>query len=344
MGSLVRAQDNGFTGYATATVSRDGIEMRTFGYRDAERALPYDTLTIQPIGSVSKVIIGLAIMKARELGLVELDADINQYLDFEVNNPNIKGGQPITLRHLATHTSGILDNEKLYFQAYQNGTKSPYSLKDFIGSYFHREGSRFSKGNFGKHQPGMVYNYSNMGAALAAYVVERASQMPFERFTEIYIFQPIGLKQSHWTYQDTHREQYAQLYDERDKPLEVYSLATYPEGGLRTNILELASILRLLMSGYSGQDTILTKESWLIFFKKNFYGQNAIEGINPKEPDTGIFVVHAKSGAIGHTGSDPGLCAFMFFEPGSMKGKVFMANEDLIPQNLDAFRAIWENL
>jgi CubicO group peptidase (beta-lactamase class C family) len=114
--NIVFGQDAGFTGYATSMITGDVIEYKTHGFRDKKRTQDYDTLTVQPIGSVSKIIIGLAIMKASELGMVNLEAGINQYLNFEVNNPNLKFSQQITLKHLATHTSGISERKNIYCQ------------------------------------------------------------------------------------------------------------------------------------------------------------------------------------------------------------------------------------
>jgi CubicO group peptidase (beta-lactamase class C family) len=83
----VTAQSDGFTGYATASIKTGSIDIRTYGFRDAAGTKVYDSTTIQPVGSVSKTVIGLAIMKAAELGLLSLDTDINTYLSFPVKHP-----------------------------------------------------------------------------------------------------------------------------------------------------------------------------------------------------------------------------------------------------------------
>ena len=84
------AQDNSFTGYATAIVNLDSIiQINTFGYADKEKKLTYSENAIQPIGSVSKTFIGIALMIAKEKGLIDMDADINTYLDFKIVNPYI---------------------------------------------------------------------------------------------------------------------------------------------------------------------------------------------------------------------------------------------------------------
>lgn len=337
-------QDNAFTGYATCIIKNDLVEYKNYGFKDASKSKLYDTLTAQPVGSVSKVVIGLALMKAQEMGLLHLDADIHQYIDFKVGNPNSKDNIPITLRHLATHTSGIIDNEKYYIQSYTKGLKSAQSLEGFLKSYLTTEGSRYSKKNFGKNKAGEAYRYSNIGAALAAYIIECTSKIPFDQFTEKYIFQPLEMPHTHWFYKENQLDSYSQLFDERDKALDFYSLITYPDGGLKTNIIDLSKLLQALISGYHGKSDFLNKKSWDVFFAKNFSATTPIKGINPKEPNSGIFIVYTKSGAIGHTGSDPGVSAVLFFNPETKQGKIFIANEDITKHNLNTFNKIWREM
>ncbi len=338
------AQDDSFTGYATASITQWTIDIRTNGFRDVQKTIAYDSTTIQPVGSVSKTIIGLAIMKAVEMGKLSLDADINSYLDFPVKNPQRPDHRPITLRYLATHTSGITDREKAYREAYTKGSQSKESLKDYLRSYFIPGGKRYAKDNFSTDAPGEAYQYSNIGAALAAYVVESATNIPFDQFTSRYIFEPLGMRDTHWFYRIEDKDRYSTLFDEKDKPIGPYTLTTYPDGGLKTTISDLSRYLQALAAGYRHQSTLLTDSSWDALFAKQFTDQRPVRNINPKEPNSGIFFVYAKSGVIGHTGSDPGVSAMIFFDPVTGKGKVFMANEDLTPKNLAAFKQTWDAL
>lgn len=337
------AQDNSFTGYATAKIENGKTTFNTFGYKDQNKTQSYDKTTIQPIGSVSKIIIGLALMKAQELGMLDLNEDINHYLDFKLINPNLKSKSPITLKDLATHTSGILDNEKFYFQSYAKTLVSSESLGDYLKSYLDKEGRRYSKKNFGKQKPGEEYNYSNIGAALAAYVVEQTTKMSFDQFTQNYIFQPLEMTDTHWFYRKEQMDSYSQLFDEKDQALDFYSLTTYPDGGLKTDIVDLSKLLKTLMDGYQGNSDFLKKESWAVFYTRYFSGKS-VKGINTKEPDSGIFIVYSRSGSIGHTGSDPGVSTLLAFNPESNTGKIFMANEDITPKNIEMFKEIWSDL
>lgn len=103
-----------FIGFGVAIVNRQGaLHQHGFGFADAQAHKPYSIHTIQNIASVSKTLVGLALLKAQELGRLNLADSVNKYLPFRVVNPAFPK-VPITLRHLATHTSSIRDND-FYF-------------------------------------------------------------------------------------------------------------------------------------------------------------------------------------------------------------------------------------
>lgn len=342
--SLFHKAQPGFVGYAVATVDANSTpETRCYGYADKENERPYETNTVQNIGSVSKTFIGLSLMIAAEKGLIDLDAPIDEYLDFKVVNPHIGGDNPITLRHLATHTSGILDH-KGYRDSYSKGKEPDMKLGAFLQAYLTASGSKYSSGNFAQTPSGTHYEYSNVAAALAAYVLESATGMPFYEFSRKYILEPIGMKNSGWFYREIDQSQHATLYSAREKPLKAYTLITYPDGGMRTTIDDLALYLQELIKGYQHNSALMSPASWDAFYKGNFTNGMQVTGIPVKEPDSGIFIFYRKGGLIGHTGGDPGIASFVFFDPESGKGRIFMTNEDINQKNVGEFQKIWKGL
>ena len=337
------AQDNFFTGYATAIVNQDSIiAINTFGYANKEKKLTYSESTIQPIGSVSKTFIGIALMIAKERGLVDLDANINTYLDFKIVNPYIKGKNTITLRHLATHTSGIIDDEAIYENSYTFAATPKHSLHDFFLTNLSTNKKNVKK-SFYNSKAGERYSYSNVGAALAAYIIEKTSGKTFSEFTNETIFTPLKMTNTGWFAKDIAISKHAVLYDEKDNPLQTYSCDTYPDGSLKTTITDLSKYLIALIKGYNGNSTLLKKESWEEFYSKNFIGTKIPENRNEKEPNIGLFVIHFKSGNIGHTGSDLGVSCFLMFNPEENTGKLFIANEDITKNNVEEFKEIWKS-
>jgi CubicO group peptidase (beta-lactamase class C family) len=339
------SQDKGFVGYATASIKNDTIkEINYFGFSNREKSLKYNDSTIQPIGSVSKTFIGVSLLIAQEKSLLDLDEDIRKYLDFDFVNPYLKNENKITLRHLATHTSGIVDNEKVYESSYYFGLEPNMTLGAFLKEYLTKDGKKYSKKNFSKSKAGINYEYSNIASALAAYVIEKVSGQSFALFTENYIFKPLKMNNTGWFYKDIKESNHAILYDEKDNALKPYSCAVYPDGSLKTTINDLSIYLVELMKGFDKKSKLLSENSWTEIFNKNFSDQTPIKNISKQEPNTGIFMVYFKSGKIGHTGSDLGASAVMMFDSEEKTGKIFMSNEDLTENNIEKFQSIWKKI
>ena len=169
---------------AVVTVVQDGeiLTSRGFGYADLDTLTPVngDETMFRP-GSISKLFTWIAVMQQVEQGNIDLDADINTYLDFKMPDAY---GQPITMRHLMTHTAGfeerlrnlIITDEALYV-----------SLEDFL---------KATPPPARIFPPGETPAYSNYGTALAGYAVQRVSGETFEEYVENHIFEPMGMRRA----------------------------------------------------------------------------------------------------------------------------------------------------
>ena len=168
---------------AVVTVVMDGelFFAKGYGYADLEARTHVDAeRTLFRPGSVSKLFTWTAVMQLVEDGFLSLDADVNEYLDFEIPDTF---PEPITLEHLMTHTPGFEDmGEGLFFL----NVEKLVSLEEYVKEY---RPARV-------YQPGEVAAYSNYGTALAGYIVQRVSSMPFETYVEEQIFAPLGMEQS----------------------------------------------------------------------------------------------------------------------------------------------------
>lgn len=103
-------------GFSVAIVNQNKtLYQKGIGFSDKKIKKVYTENTIQNIASISKIFIGITLLKAQELGKLDLDDPINKFLSFEVKNPYYQD-TPITIRHLATHTSTIMDtsNSQLF--------------------------------------------------------------------------------------------------------------------------------------------------------------------------------------------------------------------------------------
>ena len=168
---------------AVVTVVANGqiLTARGFGHADVAKRSPVDPAgTLFRPGSVSKLVTWTAAMQLVDQGKLDLDADINKYLDFRVEG---KGGKPITLRHLMTHTGGFEESIKnlIFFDP-----KRIVTTRESVSNYI--PGRIF--------EPGTTPAYSNYATQLTAYIVERVSGMSFYDYVEQRIFQPLGMRNS----------------------------------------------------------------------------------------------------------------------------------------------------
>ncbi len=90
---------------AAIIVDKKVLWMKGYGFADKEHAVPFTSDTVMNIASISKTFTGVALIRAVQEGKLALDEDISTYLPFKISNPHHPNDK-ITLRQLATHTSG----------------------------------------------------------------------------------------------------------------------------------------------------------------------------------------------------------------------------------------------
>ena len=325
-------------GFAVAVINTEGmLYNKGYGYASVAKKEPYNTQTIHNIGSVSKTFIGIAMMKLVEDGKLDLDTPINELLPFKIVHPKYPN-TPITLRHLATHTSGIKDTDKYSFNCYVlKEDPLPYkknlkllerfylnkikdnkeqALEGFLQDYFIPNGDLYKKKNFSKHQPGTHYEYSNIASAVAAYVVALVSGQDYRDFVKENIFAPLSMNASSLKMDEIDASKHAALHNSELKEFPKYTLVTYPDGGVLSNSEDLATYLSAMYKGFEGNDGIIKSESFEEMMKIQFQG---------KEDTSGLFW-DIKNQERGHNGADPGIFTFIRFYPEANIGILYMTN------------------
>lgn len=168
---------------AVVTVVKDGeiLTERGFGFADVEKRTPVDPdRTLFRPGSISKLVTWTAVMQQVEQGRIDLDADVNQYLDFKIPD---RHGEPVTMRQLMTHTAGFEEQLKSLI-GHDRAAIPPYDelLKRWVPKRI--------------FDAGETPAYSNYGTSVAGYIVERVSGEPFDDYVERHIFRPLGMNDS----------------------------------------------------------------------------------------------------------------------------------------------------
>ncbi len=245
--------ENNIAGATIAVTQGDKILMvKGFGFADIEQSIPVDgRRSVFRIASVSKLFIWSSVMQLVEKGQLSLDEDVNTYLDFTIPDTFQK---PITLWNLMTHTPGFEDkNIGIAVRGYDQLVTLERFLKDNMPKRV--------------NEPGKQAAYSNYGAALAGYIVQRVSGVPFEQYVEENIFQPLGMMDS--TYRQPLPKRLANRmvkgyeFKEGEYIEGTFEyMNDFPAGSVSTTAGDMAKFSIANINGASGLDTpILTSET-----------------------------------------------------------------------------------
>ncbi len=319
---------------AAIIIDKELAWTKGFGYADMETKKPFTPTTIMNIASISKLFTGVSIMKAVEQGKVILDEDINSYLPFKVINPNFPNVK-ITLRHLATHTSGLADRYPFYTDStYFYGKDSPETLGDFMKNYFVAGGKHYSRENFLNHKAGTYREYSNVGAGLAGYIVELATGKKLNHYSKKHIFKPLKMSNTGWFFSEINLLNHSKLYDKQNDSIiqiDRYGATTYPDGGVRTSVSELARFfISLLNDGKYKKTEILKKEFIDELIRFQYNALNKPENVKLEELNQGIFwATKMNTTRMGHNGSDYGVRTFMLSDLSKEIGIILFFNTSL---------------
>jgi len=331
-------------GFSVSVVNEKGlIYDNGFGFTDIAQNKAYTSSTIQNIASISKTLIGVSLLKAEELGKLNSNDPINNYLPFKIVNPN-HPEVPILIKHLAYHSSSITDLDAVYAKSYVlikdkhdenegvydyfNKPETNISLLEFIKNSLTVNGKWYSKNTFTSAKPGEAREYSNIAAALCALIIESATGQDYQSFTKENILKPLKMNSSGWSSKDIDVAKRSRLFANNEKMIAEYSLITYADGGFLTSSHDLGLFLSELIKGYGGKGILLNKESYQKLFQKQTFTSNG------KSEEYGLFMefrnefLNVKNDFIGHNGSDPGAFTAMYFNPKAKIGTIVLVNTD----------------
>lgn len=332
---------SGFPG--SCAVSFDGKHVLTHytsGYADVAKQQKYELNTIQPIASVSKTFIGLALAQLAVEKKLDLDAPIDDYLPWKVRNPHFPN-VPITLRELATHTSSLIDTS-VYDKTYEDGHKPSKFMREFVKQYTDSSGKWFSPANFTDKAPGTHYEYSNLGADLAAVVIEYRTGEPFDRYVSEHFFKPLGMKDTSYAYRASARN--STLYDGASRALKPYTNVTYADGGIRSTCLDMAKYFQAVLRARAGESSPLSADVVAMALAPQFKPEHLPSGFSDHASNQGLFWAYSALTGIGHSGSDPGVSSFAYIASDKDRGFVVLGNESLEdkPSLLKSILDIWQ--
>ncbi len=278
---------------ATVAVVGGGEVLFTkgYGWADVDGRRPVDPEeTLFRIASVTKLFTFTAVMQLAEEGWLDLEADVNEYLDFRIPDTY---SEPITLTHLMTHTAGFEEDLRNLFTFDPEGIGR---LEDWVEDNLPQR----------VRPPGTFSVYSNYGTALAGYIVERVSGLPWEDYIERRILEPLGMERT------TGREPLpdglapalSQGYAPRKGGFEAQLLELSPggapAGSMSSTAADMATfMLAFLDGGAVGDARILEEDTVARMLDRHF-------GHDPQLPGNGLgFFEMSSHGTriLGHGGN-----------------------------------------
>ncbi|HLZ98344.1 MAG TPA: serine hydrolase domain-containing protein [Steroidobacteraceae bacterium] len=238
-GFMPYALDTGDVAGAVVAVVSHGetLLVKGYGYSDAAARAPVDPdRTLFRPGSTSKLFTWTAVMQLVEQGKLDLDRDVNDYLDFRLP---VHEGTPITLRNIMTHTAGFEEQIK---QLILDDPRQLPSLKDYVE---HAPPTRI-------FSAGTTPAYSNYATAMAGYIVQRVSGQPFDDYIETHIFQPLGMQ--HASFRQplpaALAPDAAKGYERASEPPKPYEIVTpAPAGSLAASGADMAHFMIAHLEG-----------------------------------------------------------------------------------------------
>lgn len=255
---------------AVISVVKDGklLFAKGYGYADIEKRKPVtaDATLFRP-GSISKLFTWTSVMQLVEQGKLDLDKDVNSYIDFQIP-PAF--GKPITLRDIMTHTSGLEETARDLFVAdAQHLTPLDQYLKQHLPQRI--------------FPPFVVPAYSNYATTLAGYIVQRVSGKPFEQYVADNIYAPLDMKRTTFVQplpadlQPLMSQGYRKASD-KAKPFEF--VEAFPAGSVSTTARDMANfMIAHLQDGKFGDKQILRPETAKLMHARTFGSDDRLNGM-----------------------------------------------------------------
>jgi len=331
----------GFPSLSACIIKDDQIVWsKGYGYYDLSEKKQATKDTIYVLASVTKTIVGTALMQLYEQGFFDLDDDVNSFLPFELRNPNFPD-DPITIRMLLSHTSSLNTNNQMQYYWLNFSADPPFDffpepyLREFLlpgGNYY--DPSVWST----KYRPGEHAMYANVGFDLISYLVEIISGEPFLDYCNTHIFSPLDMKNTSFNLSTLDTEQVAIPYQrfsgryyminelefifgEYTPPDRYWRERFYPAGGLYSTVSDLSHFLIAHMNeGVYKETRILEKETVELMHEiqpGNNLGYGLAWMYTPISP---------RLSASGHAGDLPGTDTWMLYAQTEDIGVIYLAN------------------
>ena len=297
---------------------QDVIWQEAFGLANVEKDIPATADTVYKLWSVAKVFTAIETMRLVEEGLVDLDAPITDYLpDFSIQS-RFPDSEPITIRNILAHHSGLPRNEchALEFRPGDDNALGEMvaSLKDCHMAF--PASSR--------------YKYSNIGPDTLGYIIQEMRGEPFPRYMKENLLTPIGMGNSAFVSSSIPAQRDVALgyeyYKGEQYPYEQGDITSLPSGNLYSTIEDMSTFVRFVFrDGEANSEQIINPETLMLMFEDQFSSQR-----DPQPMGLGWKTarVLGSERLVWHDGGPgEGIGSLVAFLPERKLGVVLFANE-----------------
>ncbi len=354
----VQSEHDLLGGCVVVFCNNDIIESVPFGSSNLASNSSFTADTPVRIASISKLVTALAVLHLSEnSNSFSLDADISNYLGFQVMNPSFPN-TPITARMLLSHQSSIIDGS--LYNAFLNSTFSSATVPS-ISELITEDGDFYSSDIFNSIQPGIYFNYSNLNYGILGTIVEGVSGLRFDQYCKTHLFDPMELNASFRVNDLEDINELAVIYRKYNGVWEAQvddfggempgqgnltnyeigsnGLRSSPQGGLRISANDLSKIMQLFLNegSYNGSQIIsspgiqsMMDNEWTFNGSNgnNYYGlfQSWGLGVHRSNTATSDGIFGGTETMFGHPGEAYGLVSDAYISPNLNAGFIFFTN------------------
>jgi CubicO group peptidase (beta-lactamase class C family) len=311
---IINTMADRYVAGAAVTVVHEGrlVYCAGYGRREVYHEVPVDAeRTIWRIGSVTKVLTGIAVLQLVDRGLVDLDADVNSYLR-DVRVPTTFA-EPVRVRHLLTHTAGF---DQIGLGRHAAGPAAVQSLGEFL------------RGNLVRiRPPGLMTTYDTYAITLAGHLVEQVTGLGYEEYLRRHLFTPLEMGRSGITLPASQAVDAAIGYGFAGSweaaPWEYMNTA--PASTVNASVSDMANLMVMLLEGGRFKSRqVLSERSAKTMLSRQFTNHPEHQGFSFTLFEDRSYGVPAFS----HGGSMEGFGVFLYLVPEHRLGIFVASNQE----------------
>ncbi len=217
------------------------VYANAFGYSDTEKKIAATTTSVYRIASMSKSFTAMAILTLRDDGKLNLDDAVEKYVpELKHTQELTEDSPPITIRNLLAHTAGFPEDNPWGDRQLE---RTDEEFVDFL-----------KKGISLSSEPGLNYEYSNLGFTMLGLIISRVSGMHYENYIKTKIWNPLGMNHTYWEYAEVPATQLANGYRVEDgkwvKQPMLHKGAYGAMGGMLTTVEDFAKYMALHIAAW----------------------------------------------------------------------------------------------